>query len=143
MPTHQQLAMDELLERIARSLKQDIGPAVTEAYPKTQAFMAAVVLQKLAAQLRLADDHAAANHRERVALVTELNRFLASGDTPPSVREALATLHHRLDTASLSHLIEVLYANRTELGEERFEMWLGRIRQHLRSHIDRAMVYSA
>ena len=59
---------DELLERLARTLKKEIGPAVGDAYPKTQAFMAAVVLQKLAGQLRLADEHAAASQRDLQAL---------------------------------------------------------------------------
>ena len=53
MADYIELAPDELLERIARTLKKEIGPAVEDAYPKTQAFMAAVVLQKLAGQLRL------------------------------------------------------------------------------------------
>jgi hypothetical protein len=40
----------ELLQRIARTLKQDVGPAIEAEYPKTQAFMAAVVLEKLGRQ---------------------------------------------------------------------------------------------
>ena len=48
---------DQLLERIATTLKRDIGPAVLGDYPKTQAFMAAVVLQKLGRQLGLLHMH--------------------------------------------------------------------------------------
>ena len=48
MSDHIHLAPDELLERIVRTLKADIGPAIEEAYPKTQAFMASVVLHKIA-----------------------------------------------------------------------------------------------
>jgi tetratricopeptide (TPR) repeat protein len=36
-----------LLRRIAQTLRESIGPAVEAEYPRTQAFMAAVVLQKL------------------------------------------------------------------------------------------------
>jgi hypothetical protein len=43
----------ELLQRIASTLKRDVGPAIEAEYPKTQAFMAAVVLQKLGRQLDL------------------------------------------------------------------------------------------
>ena len=36
----------ELLQRIANTLKGDVGPAIADEYPKTQAFMAAVVLHE-------------------------------------------------------------------------------------------------
>ena len=143
MPNYTRLAPDELLERIARSLKQDIGPAVEAAYPKTQAFMASVVLQKLAGQLRLANEHATASQHELTELAVELDQLTASEDTPPSLHAALDTLRRDLDTASVSRLIETLYATRAELGEEHFELLLGRVRARLRARIDREMVYSA
>jgi hypothetical protein len=39
----------ELLGRLATTLREEIGPSVNGGYPRTQAFMAAVVLEKVAA----------------------------------------------------------------------------------------------
>ena len=138
-----ELAPDQLLERIARTLKKDIGPAVEEAYPKTQAFMASVVLQKLAGQLRLADEHAAASQRDLHGLADELEPLTTSQDIPPSLQAAVQTLRQDPNTASVSGLIETLYTTRSELGEERFEDLIGRVRTRLRARIDREMVYAA
>ena len=143
MSDYIQLAPDELLERIARTLKKDIGPAVEAAYPKTQAFMASVVLQKLAGQLRLADEHAATSQDDLKELAEELDQLTGSQDTPPSLQAAVKTLRQALDTTSVSHLIETLYATRSELGEERFESLMGRVRVRLRARVDREMVYAA
>ncbi len=137
------LAPDKLLERLARTLKKEVGPAVEQAYPKTQAFMAAVVLQKLAGQLRLADEHRAASQRDWQALAEELDALTTSQDTPPSLRAAVRTVRRDLDTASVSGLIETLYATRAELGEARFTDLLGRVRTRLRAGIDRELVYTA
>ena len=142
MADYIQLAPAALLERIARTLKTDIGPAVEAAYPKTQAFMAAVVLQKLAGQLRLADDHATADRNDMQELAAELARELDTA-TPPSLRAAVQTLDHDRDTASVSRLIETLYATRSELGEEGFNSLIGRVRARLRARVDREMVYAA
>ena len=131
------------MERIARTLKKEIGPAVEAAYPKTQAFMAAVVLQKLAGQLRLADDHAAASQRDLQELTEELSQLAASNAIPAPLAEALRTLRHDLDAASVSRLIETLYATRSELGEERFNSLIRRVRTRLRARVDREMVYAA
>ena len=45
----------DLLTRIAATMRADVGPAVDDEYAKTQAFMAAVVLQKVARELVTAD----------------------------------------------------------------------------------------
>ena len=143
MADYIELAPDALLERLARTLKKEIGPAVEEAYPKTQAFMAAVVLQKLAGQLRLSDEHGAASQRDLQELAEELDPLTVSQGTPPSLRAAVNTVRQDLDTASVSGLIETLYATRSELGEERFADLTGRVRTRLRARIDREMVYAA
>jgi len=144
MSDYIELAPDKLLERIARTLKKDIGPTVEDAYPKAQAFMASVVLQKLAGQLRLTDDeHAAASQHDLQELAEELGQLTAPDDIPSCLSGAIRRLHQELGTASVSHLIETLYATRAELGEERFEDLMGRVRTRLRARIDREMVYAA
>jgi len=136
------MSPDELLRRIAQTLKQEIGPAVLEAYPKTQAFMASVVLEKLARQLELAPAHAAAERSEVTALEGDLNAFFAN-DAPTGVAAAIAGLADAPNSIGLNAVVEALYAARGELGTDRFEQALGRVRQTLRAGVDRQMVYAA
>lgn len=134
---------DELLQRVARTLKQEIGPAVDAEYPKTQAFMAAVVLQKLGQQLALARRHEDTEKADLEALIADLGQALNADLAPGSVREAVAALARTRDKAALCQLIEALYATRAELGAARFAQLLGRTRQALRASIDRQMAYAA
>ena len=130
----------DLLARMAVLLKREIGPAVPDAYPKTQAFLGAVVLEKLAAEMRLAETHSAAEQAERAALIADLAGEL--GNLPTAVKEAFVALDGGGD-AALSTFIEALYAARGELGDERFDRVLGRVRQVLRRSIDRRMEIAA
>ena len=127
----------DLLQRIALLLRQEIGPAVEAEYPRTQAFMAAVVLEKLGRQLALASEHAAAETAELTALLDDL-RSLAHR-APAPVLAAVDGLARAHDDAALCRLIETLYAHRGALGEERFAALLGRVRRTLRRSIDRRM----
>lgn len=130
------LAADALLERLAGALKERIGPEVGEPYAKTQAFMASVILQKVASHIRLADAHAAADREDQVALLADLDQLLASG-APSALQAAVSAV--RSNTASLSLLVETLYATRDELGSERFDTLLARVRSSLRARLDRQL----
>ena len=136
------MSPDVLLRRIAQTLKQEIGPAVLEAYPRTQAFMASVVLEKLARQLELAPAHAAAERSEVTALESDLNAIFAN-DAPTGVAAAIAGLADAPNSIGLNAVVEALYAAHGELGTDRFEQALGRVRQTLRAGVDRQMVYAA
>lgn len=129
----------DLLQRIAQILRQGIGPAVDAEYPRTQAFMAAVVLQKLSRHLALAGEHAASETADLTVLLADLRGLLADGDAPATVRAALDRLEQTRENAALCRLIEALYAARPALGDARFAALLGRIRQTLRRSIDRRM----
>jgi ATP-dependent exoDNAse (exonuclease V) alpha subunit len=129
----------ELLERIAQLLRRDIGPAIDGEYPRTQAFMAAVVLQKLGRQLALSAEHAAAETADLAALLADLRARLAEGATPAAVRDAVEGLAETRNGPALCRLIEALYTARGELGEARFAALLGRTRVTLRRSIDRRM----
>ena len=129
----------ELLQRIARTLRQDIGPAVDAEYPRTQAFMAAVVLQKASRQLAVASEHAAAETADLAALLADLRRLTSTEGASPPVLAAVDGLAQALDAAALCRLIEALYGARADLGEARFAALLGRIRRTLRRSIDRRM----
>jgi hypothetical protein len=133
----------ELLQRIAQTLKQHIGPAIEAEYPRTQAFMAAVVLQKLGRHLGLTSDHAAAETADLIGLLADLQGILENATVPAAVSGAIETLARTRENAALCGLIEALYAARTALGEARFAALLGRIRQTLRRSIDRRMEVAA
>jgi hypothetical protein len=133
----------ELLQRIASTLKRDVGPAIEAEYPKTQAFMAAVVLQKLGRQLDLEGAHRSADAADLSALREDLRGLLGGGEMPASVTRAIETLARTRDAAALCALIETLYASRGELGAARFDALLGRVRETLRASIDRRMEYAA
>lgn len=140
----------ELLQRIAQTLRQEIGPAVDAEYPKTQAFMASVVLQKLARQLALTEQHRAADEGDFRELQNDLRHLLGAGDVPATVPTAIparvaAAVQMLTRDASAPHLcalIEALYAERSVLGSARFNALLGRVRKTLRAQIDRCMEYA-
>lgn len=127
----------DVLQRIARILRQEIGPAVDAEYPRTQAFMAAVVLEKLGRHLALASEHTAAETADLTSLIADLRGLLAEGNAPGTVGAALDGIAQTRDNAALCRLIEALYADRAALGEARFAAVLGRVRQTLRRSIDR------
>ncbi len=134
---------DDLLRRMAHTLKREIGPAIADEYPKTQAFMAGVVLEKLARQLELAPLHAAAESADVAALLSALGELLAPVVVPAALSVALVALARSRDQAALSGLVGALYETRTALGAELFDRTLGRVRETLRAGIDRQLAYAA
>jgi hypothetical protein len=133
---------DELLAHIADALRTSIGPAVAEPFAKTQAFMAAVILEKLAAELRsTADAATAAADNARSVIET-----LAADDIPAAaanVRCALDELRADASDARWSELVHALYRDRSMLGEEGFGRALAHVRIALRARLDRMLVYAA
>ncbi len=133
----------ELLQRIAQTLKVEIGPAIEAEYPKTQAFMAGVVLQKLGQQIALAPAHERAATSDFAALSADLATALAGVKVPSELSLALAALDKSQNAAALCRVIETLYAARAALGDPLFSALLSRVRQHLRASIDRRMEFAA
>jgi hypothetical protein len=134
---------DQLAARLSATLRSEIGPAVQEPLPKTQAFMASVVLEKLGRQLQLADQHAAADRADLDRLFAELGPQLDAPDTPASVRAAFAGARADGHYPALCPFIEALYAARSELGGTRFDAALGAVRRALRARLDRQVAYAA
>ncbi len=132
---------DDLLARVAATLRGEIGPAVVDPFAKTQAFMAAVILEKLGRQLGLADGQANEESLDLAVLADDLGRSLGAFP-PPRVSEALRAVASGNGRA-LGPLIEALYAERTEVGQEGFEASLGRVRVALRSRLDRQLDYAS
>jgi hypothetical protein len=136
------LSPEEHLKRMSGILRRQIGPAVADPFPRTQAFMAAVVLEKLARQLAARSVHAEADTREVLELRTSLRAELGPEDPGPVVR-AVEALDPQAVGPSLSGLVAALYSARSELGPDRFEHLLGRVRPTLRARLDRQLEYSA
>lgn len=133
----------DLLQRIARTLKRHVGPAIEADYPRTQAFMAAVVLEKVGRQLASAADHAAAEKADIDALLGDLRALLRDAKAPAGMGDALESLARTRHAGALCALIETLYRSRAALGEPTFATLLGRIRRTLRRSIDRRMEVAA
>jgi hypothetical protein len=132
------LRPDELLEAVAASLRHDVGPAVADPFAKTQAFMAAVILQKLAGQLRAdpVDEDA-----ERRDLVADLRALIS--EPTRSVAAALDGLAADGRAVAWRGIVSALYADRDELGPARFDAALARARAALRVRLDRALAVAS
>ena len=126
---------DELLVGIADTLRSDIAPAVDDEYARTQAFMAAVVLQRVAREVALGPGHAETSAADASALHRELGRQLA--DAPADVVAALDELAERGAISATGPLVESLYRwgiDRADAAEA-----LATVRRYLRRDIDRLM----
>ena len=131
---------ENVLEAVAVTLRRQVGPGVADPFVQTQAFMAAVILEKLAGQLRAAHGAAEAEAIERRTMLADLDA--AWGDPPQRLGRAAETLAGDGTDASWSALLEALYADREALGD-RFEPLLTRIRAALRSRLDRTLAYAS
>lgn len=130
----------DLLQAVAATLRRQVGPEVADPFARTQAFMAAVVLEKLAGQLRASEATHEAAAAECAALLAGL-AALSPASSPALARamEALAANH---GDANWCTLVEALHGSRDALGPA-FEPLLARVRVALRSRLDRALVYAS
>jgi hypothetical protein len=130
---------DELVQRVAVTLRTEIGPAVSDPEAKTQAFMAAVVLEKLGRQLRTADAHARADRADVDELVRQLDGRLAgsNGDWPAALDQL-----RRAGAPGLNAFVATVHAHRGDLGPADFDAVITRVRAVLRKRLDRQLDYS-
>ena len=126
---------DELLRSIAATLRSDIGPAIADEYPRTQAFMAAVVLERVAQELALSPMHAEADAGDAAALHQALVPILR--DAPEQVVDGLDRLAAGGSLTETSPLIEALYG--WGIDEPAATEALAVVRRYLRRDIDRRM----
>lgn len=117
----------QLIGEVVNSLRNVIGPAVTEPFQKSQAYMAAVVLEFVARQV---DERADVATEKEAALHTLFHDLL-------SLPKAKAALTNGAETeAALCEMIERLYESRAAMGEEAFAIANRRVRQTLRQLLD-------
>lgn len=129
---------EALLRRISQTLKKEIGPNVDGEYPKTQAYMASVVLEKLAGEIGAASNNADCDQAERNELVAELAAIDTSNVSLPALRQ----FAKQVDEQSLCDLIAEIYQQKSALGNEVVESILAPIRKHLRASVNRRLEYS-
>jgi hypothetical protein len=127
---------------MSTTLRKEIGPAVDGDYPRTQAFMAAVILEKVARQLELRPAHERADAAEMRQLYADLDTVLTAEGAPTAVRALVDEGMAGGDSDGLCRLIEALYAHRDELGPSTFAAALSRVRTTLRARIGRRMEYA-
>lgn len=132
----------ELLARLSATMKSVIAPSTTGT-AKPQAYMAAVVLEKVAKQMELAPAHAAQQAGDAAALVRDLRAATSGATLPGATRASLAALEGGCNEVTLCSLVRALYADRPSLGDDLFAALLGRVRVTLRADIDRRMEFSA
>jgi len=116
-----------LINEIVASLREVIAPAIAEQYPKSQAYMAAVILEFVARQIEERSDIETQKHAAMTELMRDLARF-------PEVAKLVRGEH--MSEAGLCDLIEHLYSERARLGEETFAAANRRIRLTLRALLD-------
>lgn len=117
----------QLIKEIVTALRDVIAPAVVEPYAKSQAYMAAVILEFVARQVEERGDLEVQKHSVMLDLVRDLSRM-------PGLNGILRG--DLLDEKGLCDLIEHLYSERGRLGDENFSAANRRVRQALRQLLD-------
>ncbi len=125
------LTAHQLLKEIITSLRNVIGPAIPDPYPKAQAFMAAVVLEFISRQVEERRDIAAEKVLVLDKVFIDLSSVLA-GKTLPTTEEGEKE-------ARLCQLIEWLYAEKDQLGPEAFNAANQRVRIALRELLNQEL----
>jgi hypothetical protein len=120
----------QLLNEIATSLRTVVAPALAEPYPKTQAYMAAIILDFIARQV---DERSDIADNKRASLI-ELFRELGTLDRNNTLSEDVAPTE-----AGLCRLIERLYVHREQLGGAAFTTANRLVRDALRKLLDQEL----
>lgn len=122
------LSAQRFLDEVIAALRNVIAPAISEPYPKAQAYMAAVILEFVSRQVEERSDIAMGKEQALRALFADLSRLLDG-------KEVLQRNGEERE-ARLCQVIERLYAERNRLGEEVFTAANRRVRQALRQLLD-------
>jgi hypothetical protein len=122
------LSAHQLLDEIIASLRNVIAPAISDPYPKAQAYMAAVILEFVSRQVEERRDIATEKEQALHTLFRELAVVL-EGKAPPALDGTDQEAH-------LNRLIEWLYSEKDRLGPEIFAAANQRIRETLRKLLD-------
>lgn len=118
-----------MLNEVIVALRTVIAPAIAEPYPKTQAYMAAVILEMVARQVEERTDLGMAAHETIAELFASLRKIDGLGPKLENIASS---------EAGLNELIERLYADRDMLGKA-FAAANQQIRDALRRMLDQEL----
>jgi len=121
----------KLLGEIVSSLRNVIGPAIPDPYPKAQAFMAAVVLEFISRQVEERRDIPLEKEHILNGLFTDLATLLAGKELPAT--------NDADQEERLCRLIEWLYTEKERLGLEVFNSVNQRVRSALRQLLNQEL----
>jgi len=124
------LAAHHLLKEVIASLRNVIAPAVADPYPKSQAYMAAVILEFIARQVEERSDSSKAKEHVLDDLFSDLRLLIT--DKVPSSKDPD-------QEARLCRLIEWLYTEKDRLGPEAFTAANQKVRTALRQLLDQEL----
>jgi hypothetical protein len=125
------IAAHRLLEEVVASLRNVIAPAIVEPYPKSQAYMAAVILEFVSRQVEERHDIDEEKTHTLNELFQNLSSLLAGKESAVSSIPG--------PEAHLCRLIEWLYAEKDRLGPETFTAANQRVRAALRQLLDQEL----
>jgi hypothetical protein len=125
------IAAHRLLEEVVASLRNVIAPAIVEPYPKSQAYMAAVILEFVSRQVEERHDIDEGKTHTLNELFQNLSSLLAGKES------AVSSIPDQ--EAHLCRLIEWLYAEKDRLGPETFTAANQRVRAALRQLLDQEL----
>ncbi|MEU1957245.1 hypothetical protein [Nocardia rhamnosiphila] len=131
----------DLVLRVSSKLKEEIAPTLTDDQLRTQAFMAAVILKRLAHQENSSEVDRVQDQRDREALSMEL-QSTGELNEEPAIRVAFARFRTSLDDDSLSALIEALHKADDATLRDPVMGPLSPIRRVLRARLNRELEYS-
>ena len=124
------LAAHHLLKEVIASLRTVIAPAVADPYPKSQAYMAAVILEFIARQVEERSDSSKEKEHVLDDLFSDLRSLIT--DKVPSSKDPD-------QEARLCRLIEWLYTEKDRLGPEAFTAANQKVRTALRQLLDQEL----
>jgi hypothetical protein len=117
-----------LLTEVISSLRNVIGPAVKDPHAKSQAYMAAVILEFVSRQIEDRSDHESVEQVALMELFDDLSRI-------PDLAEIVERDGTDL-RSHLCHTIEALHSAQGQITPQAFERANRRIRLALRQLLD-------
>lgn len=124
------LTAHHLLKEVIAALRNVIAPAVADPYPKSQTYMAAVILEFVSRQVEERSDIAQEKEQVLTHLFSDLGSLLTN--KAPSSKDPD-------QEARLCRLIEWLYSEKEQLGPEAFAAANQKVRVALRQLLDQEL----
>ena len=122
------LSAQRFLNEVIASLRNVIAPAIPDPYPKTQAYMAALILEFVARQVEERGDIASGKAEALAALFEDISRMPGAGGIDKEGGDP---------EARLCGIIERLYEQREHIGQAEFHALNDRVRRCLRELLNR------